>query len=67
VHLSRKITKTEYIKYYLGLKVDEMGRTFSKLGEIRNVCHILGKQPEGKGPLGRPKSGWEDIIQSDLK
>jgi hypothetical protein len=52
------MTKTEYIKYYWGLKVDEMSRICSKLGGFRNVCNILDMQPEGKEPLGRPKSGW---------
>lgn len=46
--------------------MDEMGRTCSRLGEIRNVCNNLDRQPEGKGPRRRPKIGGGDIIQSYL-
>ena len=28
---------------------------------------MLVGEPEGKGPLGRPRHGWEDNIKMDLK
>jgi hypothetical protein len=27
---------------------------------MRNACHILIGEPEGKGQIGRPKSRWKD-------
>jgi hypothetical protein len=35
--------------------------------EKRNVCRILVGKPEGKRPLGRLRSGWEDNIKMDLR
>jgi hypothetical protein len=35
------------------------------MGEKMNACRVLGK-PEGKRPLGRPRSTWEDNIKIDL-
>jgi hypothetical protein len=32
-----------------------------------NVYNILVGRPEGKGPLGRLKSKWENNIKMDLK
>jgi hypothetical protein len=31
------------------------------------MCHILVGKPEGKRPLGRPRSRWEDNIRIDLR
>ena len=28
---------------------------------------VLVGTPEGKGPLGRPRRGWEDNIKMDLR
>jgi hypothetical protein len=36
-------------------------------GEMKNVYGILVGKPEGMRPLGRPKSGWEDNIRTDVK
>jgi hypothetical protein len=33
--------------------------------EMRNAYKIVGN-PEGKGPLGRPRRRWEDDIKMDL-
>jgi len=33
------------------------------MGERRSVCRVLVVRPKGKGPLGRPKSRWEDNIK----
>jgi hypothetical protein len=29
------------------------------MGEMRNACTVLVGKPEVKGPLGRPRHGWE--------
>jgi hypothetical protein len=36
------------------------------VGEGRNVYRVLVGQPEGKGPLGRPRNRWKDNIKMDL-
>jgi hypothetical protein len=36
----------------------------SKHGEMRNAYKILVGKPEGKRPLGRPSSRWEDNIMN---
>jgi len=35
--------------------------------EKRGVYRVLVGKPEGKGPLGRPRYGWEDNIKMDLR
>ena len=37
------------------------------MGEGRGVHRVLVKKPEGKRPLGRPRSRWEDNIVMDLQ
>ena len=32
-----------------------------------NFIHVLVGKPEGKSPLGRPRSRWEDNIKMDLQ
>jgi hypothetical protein len=39
----------------------------ARMGEGRNVYRVLVGKPEGKRPLGRPKSRWEDGIRMDLR
>jgi hypothetical protein len=36
-------------------------------GKKRNVYRILMEQPEGKGPLARPRHKWEDNIKNISK
>jgi hypothetical protein len=36
-------------------------------GERRGVYRVLVGKPEGKRPLGRPRSRWEDNIKMDLQ
>jgi hypothetical protein len=37
------------------------------MGEVRGAYNILVGRPEGRRPLGRPRSGWEDNIKMDLR
>jgi hypothetical protein len=36
------------------------------MGVKRNAYKILVGEPEGKGPLGRPRRRWMDNIKMDL-
>ena len=35
--------------------------------ERRGVYRVLGGKPEGKRPLGRPRSRWDDNIKMDFQ
>jgi len=37
------------------------------MGDRRGVFRVLVGKPEGKEPLGRPRSRWEDNIKMDLQ
>jgi hypothetical protein len=37
------------------------------MGEERKVYKVLGRKPEGKRPLERPRHRWEDGIRMDLR
>ena len=37
------------------------------MGEKRGVYRVLVGKPEGKRPLGRPRSRWEDNIKKGLQ
>jgi hypothetical protein len=39
----------------------------ARIGEGKGVYRVLGENPEGKRPLGRPMRGWEDNIKMDLQ
>jgi hypothetical protein len=39
----------------------------ARFAEKRNTYRILIAKPEGKGPLGRSRSRWEDIIKINLR
>ena len=39
----------------------------ARMGEGRVVHRVLVGKPEGKRPLGRPRSRWEDNIKMDLR
>jgi hypothetical protein len=39
----------------------------ARMGEKRNAYSILVGKPEGKRPLGRPRSRWVDNIKMDLR
>jgi hypothetical protein len=39
----------------------------ARMGEERKVCKVLVGNPEGKRPLGRPRSRWKDGIRIDLR
>ena len=38
----------------------------SRIGEGRGVYRVLVGKPEGRRPLGRPRSRWKDNIRMDL-
>ena len=44
-----------------------MGWARSTYGERRSAYTVLVRKPEGKGPLGRHRSRWEDNIKMDLQ
>jgi len=37
------------------------------MGDGRGVYRVLVGKLEGKGPLGRPRCGWENNIKMDLQ
>jgi hypothetical protein len=37
------------------------------MGEMRGAYNVLVGRPEGRRPLGRPRSRWKDNIKIDLK
>jgi hypothetical protein len=37
------------------------------MGEERNMSKVLMGKPDGKIPLGRRRSRWEDGIRMDLR
>jgi len=39
----------------------------ARVGEGRGVCRVLVGKPEGKKPLGRSRSRWEDNIKTDFQ
>jgi hypothetical protein len=39
----------------------------ARMGEGRNVYKVLVRKPEGKRPLGRPMSRWENGVRMDLR
>ena len=39
----------------------------ARMGEWRDVYRVLVGTPEGKRPLGRPRSGREDNIKMDFQ
>jgi hypothetical protein len=43
-----------------------MGGPCSTNGEKRNAYRLLVGKPEGKRPLGRPRSVWVDNIRMDI-
>jgi hypothetical protein len=37
------------------------------MGDARNAYRILVGKPEGKRPLGRPRSRWVDNIKMEIR
>jgi hypothetical protein len=44
-----------------------MGSACSTNGEKKNAYRVLVGKPEGKKPLGRPRSRWVDKIKMHLR
>jgi hypothetical protein len=42
-------------------------RHVARMRERRGVHRVLGRKPEGKRPVGRPRRRWEDNIKRDLQ
>lgn len=42
-------------------------RALAHTGEEGSAFRILSEKPEGKKPLGRRRSRWEDDVKRDLK
>lgn len=49
------------------IKDDEMSGECSMHGVIRNAYNVSDREPEGKGPLERPRLRWKDNIITDIK
>lgn len=45
----------------------ESRRALAHTGEQGSAVRILSEKPEGKKPLGRRRSRWEDDIKRDIK
>ena len=39
----------------------------ARMGDMSGVYKVLVWKPEGKGPLGRSRHGWEDNIKVGLQ
>jgi hypothetical protein len=44
-----------------------MGRHVAQTGKKGNAYSVLVGKPEGKRPLGRPRSRWVDNIKTDRR
>ena len=44
-----------------------MGGTCSTYGEMMDAYRFWMGKTEGKGPLGRPRCGWEDNVKMDIQ
>ena len=60
---------TLFTKHYSGeeIEMSEMGGACSTYGGEEWAWGVLVGKSEGKTPLGRPRSIWEDIIKMDLE
>ena len=54
------------IRVIISRKMGWVGHV-AHMGEKRAAYKILVEKPEGKRPLGRPRSRWEDNIKMDLQ
>jgi hypothetical protein len=41
-------------------------RRIAHVGDVRNMCRVLVRTPEGKRPLGRLRCTWKDNIRMGL-
>ena len=39
----------------------------TRMGNERGAWKLLGRKPEGKRPVGRPRMRWESNINHDLR
>ena len=45
----------------------EINWQVARVGDMRGVCRVLVGKSEGRKPLGRPTSGWEDNTKMDIQ
>jgi hypothetical protein len=53
--------------YYKIFNKDEMDWACGTYGKQERLMEGLVENPEGREPFGRPRRGWDDIIQMNLK
>jgi hypothetical protein len=44
-----------------------MAGYITRIADMKSVCKILIRKPEGKSPIGRPVCRWKDDIKTDIK
>jgi hypothetical protein len=64
---SRSVSTKYELLIPLPYREDEMGETCSSHSEVKNTYGVLVGKPEGKRPLGGPKTEWNDSIKTLLK
>jgi len=71
----RKLYNEELNDLYCSLKIVRVIKSrrmrwaghVARMGERRCVYRVLVGKPEGKRPLGRPRTRWENNIKMDLQ
>ena len=64
-HQTKLTGDCQICKTYLICVVRWVGHV-ARMGEGRCVHRLLVGKTEGKGPLARPRRGWEDNIKMDI-
>jgi hypothetical protein len=66
VRAIEKTIMSSFIDWNIGVEQGEMGRACCTNADKWNAYRILVMKPQGKKPLGRPRSRWMDNIKMDL-
>jgi hypothetical protein len=71
LYINNELSTLSVIKRFKGnchrFKLMYTKESPARMGEARNAYRILVGKPEGKRPLGRPRSRWVDNIKLDLR